>query len=50
MYEIIHQHKLIKKGQKKVVHFDNAAFPGSFILATNHYAKTIGNKTISLVW
>jgi 23S rRNA U2552 (ribose-2'-O)-methylase RlmE/FtsJ len=42
MYEIIHQHKLIKKGQKKVVHFDNAAFPGSFILATNHYAKTIG--------
>jgi len=22
-------------------HFDNAAFPGSFILAVNHYAKTV---------
>ena len=40
MYELIHQFRLIKKNQKKVVHFDNAAFPGSFILAGNHYAKT----------
>lgn len=49
MYELIHQFGLIKKGQNKVVHFDNAAFPGSFILATNHYAKTIG-KVKNLFW
>jgi len=49
MYELIHQFKLIKKGQNKVVHFDNAAFPGSFILATNHYAKTIG-KVRNYFW
>ena len=42
IYELIHQYNLIPKGQFKVVHFDNAAFPGSFILATNHYAKTVG--------
>ena len=48
LYELIHQYKLIDEGQS-VVHFDNAAFPGSFILAANHYAKTVG-KARKYTW
>lgn len=36
-YEIISKYNLIKKDTR---HFDNAALPGSFILATHHYVKT----------
>ncbi len=36
-YELIIHYELCTG---KVLHFDNAAFPGSFILGTHHYAKT----------
>jgi hypothetical protein len=39
-YELLHRFQLIPS-QGKFVYFDNAAFPGSFILATNHYVKTL---------
>ena len=42
IYEILNFVDLIEKDSKELVHFDNCSFPGSFILAVNHYAKTIG--------
>jgi hypothetical protein len=39
-YEMISYYKLVNKKNKNFVYFDNAAFPGSFILATNHYVNT----------
>jgi len=45
-YEMIYEFNLIpivfrKSETKKFLHFDNAAFPGSFILAAHHYANTM---------
>jgi 23S rRNA U2552 (ribose-2'-O)-methylase RlmE/FtsJ len=49
-YEMLAYYDLIGTIDERVfMHFDNAAFPGSFILAAHHYAKTrtaIGNKYI----
>ena len=39
MYELCTHFHLMKRFSKKCTHFDNAAFPGSFLLAGNHYAK-----------
>jgi cap2 methyltransferase len=42
-YEIIDFYKLIPidyDNQTPFVYFDNASFPGSFIIAVNHYVKT----------
>ena len=48
-YEMICHYKLIPAGEHSAgtafVHFDNAAFPGSFILAAHHFAVT---RTASL--
>lgn len=41
MYEICSYYDLIRRGTRKLRHFDNAAFPGSFLFAANHYCKTI---------
>lgn len=41
-YEIISELNLIQSTDS-FIHFDNAAFPGSFILATEHYIKTKTN-------
>jgi hypothetical protein len=49
IYELINQFNLIDENKKKLVHFDNAAFPGSFILGTNHYVKTM-TKVNSYRW
>ena len=38
IFEICNVFNLINKN--KVIHFDNAAYPGAFILAINHYCKT----------
>jgi len=43
MYEIICVYDLLPKGQK-TVHFDNAGFPGSFVLAAYHHATTYGRE------
>ena len=39
-YEIISHYKLIPKTAADFTYFDNAAFPGSFILAAHHYQST----------
>lgn len=39
-YEIFSQYELFPKTADMFVYFDNAAFPGSFILAAHHYVKT----------
>jgi hypothetical protein len=46
-YEMICYYKLIPTAERKdpFLHFDNAAFPGSFILAAHHFAVT---RTASL--
>jgi 23S rRNA U2552 (ribose-2'-O)-methylase RlmE/FtsJ len=41
-YELMHKFNLLKFNKHSIVHFDNAAFPGSFILAAHHLAKTNG--------
>lgn len=38
IFEICNVFNLIN--ENKVIHFDNAAYPGAFILAINHYCKT----------
>jgi 23S rRNA U2552 (ribose-2'-O)-methylase RlmE/FtsJ len=43
-YEIISTFNLVSTNNN-FVYFDNASFPGSFILAMNHYMKTIKNNT-----
>ena len=42
-YEIIEYYDLIPKNINNFVYFDNASFPGSFIIAVNHYIKTKTN-------
>jgi hypothetical protein len=42
-YEIIEYYDLIPKNIHNFVYFDNASFPGSFIIAVNHYIKTKTN-------
>lgn len=42
-YELITYYDLIPQDANSFIHFDNAAFPGSFIVAAHHYAKTIKN-------
>jgi hypothetical protein len=39
-YEIFSQYKLFPVNAESFVYFDNAAFPGSFVLAAHHYVKT----------
>lgn len=48
-YELISYYELFGGFKGKFIHFDNAAFPGSFLLATHHYASTI-NDSIQYVW
>lgn len=40
-YEIITYYDLINT--QECMHFDNAAFPGSFMISAHHYAKTMTN-------
>jgi len=40
-YELVSYYKVIPTKADNFVYFDNAAFPGSFILAINHYVKTM---------
>lgn len=49
IYEIMYYYKLIDNTNGTFRYFDNAAFPGSFILAVNHYVNTIKSNT-SLEW
>lgn len=42
-YEIIGYYDLIPKNARTFTYFDNASFPGSFVLATNHYVHTRTN-------
>lgn len=46
MHEICNHFKLLD-GRNHIVHFDNAAFPGAFIMAINHNCKA---KGIGLEW
>lgn len=39
-YEIIEHFQLIPTSSNKFIYFDNASFPGSFIIAVNHYVRT----------
>lgn len=39
-YEMLCYFHLVPHEAKKFYHFDNAAFPGSFIISTHHYVKT----------
>jgi 23S rRNA U2552 (ribose-2'-O)-methylase RlmE/FtsJ len=40
-YEILNYYKLLPdKPHNKFLHFDNAAFPGSFVISTHHLVKT----------
>jgi cap2 methyltransferase len=44
-YEILNYYNLIPTNiDENYTHFDNAAFPGSFIIATHHYIKTMRNS------
>ena len=45
MWQLLHEFPLITK--KKVTYFDNAAFPGSFIIAVDHFCNEHG---IDLSW
>jgi hypothetical protein len=40
-YELIYTFHLVPQYADKFVYFDNASFPGGFILATNHLVKTL---------
>ena len=40
-YELLNHYNLIPMNKNKFIYFDNASFPGSFILATSHYIKTM---------
>lgn len=43
-YEMLYRFDMIPKGKSETfLHFDNAAFPGSFILAAHHYANSLTN-------
>lgn len=44
-YELLYQFNLIPQTADKFVYFDNAAFPGSFILAAHHIVNTLCNIT-----
>lgn len=50
-YELIYHHKLIPRNMhiNSFVYFDNASFPGSFILAVNHFIYTL-TKIKYFVW
>ena len=43
MYELITYYDLIDRENKNFIYFDNASFPGSFIIATNYYINTNTN-------
>jgi cap2 methyltransferase len=43
IYELYTHYKLIPYSADKFTYFDNAAFPGTFILATWHMVKTFGD-------
>jgi len=47
--EIILHYQLINEKNNKLLHFDNAAFPGSFIISTHHIVKT-QMPTIAYEW
>lgn len=51
-YEILEYYKMIpeKLSSQFFMHFDNAAFPGSFILAVHHYVKTMRTWSNKHVW
>lgn len=51
-YEMLEYYKMIpeKMTNQVFMHFDNAAFPGSFILATHHYVKTLRPWANKHVW
>ena len=51
-FEIIEYYNLIpnKIENEKFIHFDNAAFPGSFILSTFHYINTKTNYGDKYQW
>lgn len=42
-YEMLHYFKLLDHVNETCIYFDNAAFPGSFVLATHQYASNIKN-------
>jgi hypothetical protein len=44
MFELLNIFELIPKNKKTFRHFDNAAFPGAFVIATNHYMRTKRKK------
>lgn len=50
-YELINHYNLFGE-TKSILHFDNAAFPGAFILAAYHHAHTIkhGNEYVKYDW
>jgi 23S rRNA U2552 (ribose-2'-O)-methylase RlmE/FtsJ len=50
-YELIYHHNLIPTDTyiDSFVYFDNASFPGSFILATNHFTHTL-TKIKNFMW
>jgi hypothetical protein len=43
VYELLYEFNLIPRNAEKFVYFDNAAFPGSFIVAVHHFIKTTCN-------
>jgi 23S rRNA U2552 (ribose-2'-O)-methylase RlmE/FtsJ len=49
-YEIEKYYSIIPNRTDKFVHFDNAAFPGSFILATHHYIATQRDWLPNYTW
>jgi hypothetical protein len=58
-YEIIEYYDLIPKtylefhnlgNENNFIHFDNASFPGSFILSTFHYINTKTNYGDKYIW
>ena len=40
-YEILYIYRLVPLKADKFVYFDNASFPGSFVLATHHFVNTL---------
>lgn len=51
-YEMLAELPIIPAAVSNFVHFDNAAFPGSFVLATHHFVKTLRPewKPSAYVW
>jgi 23S rRNA U2552 (ribose-2'-O)-methylase RlmE/FtsJ len=49
-YEMISHYGFIPSKSNKFVHFDNAAFPGSFVLATHHYVNTLTDWGRNYSW